>query len=514
VVAFEISGLRDGESSSGGWGFGGSGASGGVADDGGRARLYGSMASYPKQLEVLPLSQPFDATGDCAVRVPGSKSLTNRALLLAALSDGQCELQNVLFADDTKRMLEALESLGFKLEIDEANTTVKVYGQNGNIPAKSADLFLGNAGTATRFLTAACCLGDPDATFEIRGIPRMHERPIGELVTMLRQLGARIEYLGNEGFPPLRIHGGLKEKLAELGETPTLNVKPTLSSQYISAMLQIAPLLPHGLEMEFDGPITSRPYVEMTAGLQHKFGAKVVLDLPDVLQQLDHIAVSNSQYELAKFLIEPDASNATYFFAAATVVKKSSASVGLDTQSTQGDVSFASKLGEMGAEYTKVIKGPFPSIQISSSDGCISQGDHDLGNMPDTAQTLAVVALFADGPTTMRNIGTLRVKETDRVAALENELSKLGATVEVNGDDMTITPPVENWKPEREDRVVVIETYDDHRMAMSFAIAGLASDLLPGQPRVVIDDPGCVAKTYPQYWDHLHEYLGAEVVAH
>ena len=467
------------------------------------------MPNFPDQYEVKPLAGPFDATGDHAVRVPGSKSLTNRALLLAALAEGTTTLTGVLFADDTRRMMEALDTLGFELEIDETTATVTLHGQGGVLPDLDDDtqLFLGNAGTAMRFLTAACALGTRNSSYTLDGIPRMRERPLGELVDLLRRLGATIDYLAQDGFPPVRIHGGLRETLAQRDDTPELKVATTLSSQYVSALLQIAPCLPHGLKLKFTGPITSRPYVWMTQRMMHAFGS----DHPSTD---DAITVSNINYTTpGEYPIEPDASNASYFLAAAAVIPDSRCEIpGLEADSLQGDSLFIKALGRLGVLSGYHGKGDCISVQPRSPRlrGCT----HNLADMPDMAQTLAGVALFADGPTTITHVGNLRVKETDRLAALQNELTKLGATVTIDGDDITITPPPEDEAalPFKPGGIVEIDTYDDHRMAMSFAVAGLASDKLPGRPRIVINDPGCVAKTYPNFFDDLRRYLGASVV--
>lgn len=473
------------------------------------------MGDYPAQYEVQPLGKPFDATGDNAVRVPGSKSLTNRALLLAALAEGSTTLTGVLFADDTRRMLEALQTLGFSLDVDESATTVTVHGRGGTIPnaGRDVELFLGNAGTATRFLTAACCLAPPQASYRIKGIPRMHQRPIGELVDLLRKLGATIDYLGEDGFPPLRVHGGLREKQA----ADQLTIGRTLSSQYISALLQIAPCLPRGLEMSFREEVTSRPYVVMTQRVMEKFDVPWRLNLG-----VDYVRIERRNLSRpTPYAIEPDASNASYFLAAAAVSQGSRAEIaGLCWMSTQGDSEFFSALAQMMSDDE-----PHPHAGYGGSDSAVLVSSprssrlrgstQDLSDMPDMAQTLAVVAIFAKGETVIRNVGNLRVKETDRLAALDNELTKLGARVTIDGDDITIDPPTDATAlPFEPGGVVEIDTYDDHRMAMSFAVAGLASDRLPGRPRVVINDPGCVAKTYPGFWDDLRRYLGARVVAY
>lgn len=440
------------------------------------------MTTVAETIAIEPIDA-FEAT----VRPPGSKSLTNRALLLAALAGGRSSLSGVLFSDDTRVMLDALAGLGFDLNIDESERTVAITGRAGEFgPDKSAvaprDLHLGNAGTAYRFLTAALCLGH--GVYRLDGIARMRERPIEQLVTPLRELGAAIDYEGREGFPPLRITGGGLRG----GE---LTFAPTLSSQYISALLQIGPCLPDGIVLHFDGPITSRPYVEMTLALMARFGASIDAD-----PALTRIAVAPGGYQALDLAIEPDASNASYFLAAAAMIPGARCTVeGLGRGSLQGDVGFADLLHAMGAGL--LFGRDFITVIGPPADQPLQAIDIDLGAMPDMAQTLAAVALFAKGTTTMRNIGNLRIKETDRLAALRNELTKLGATVEIDGDDLSITPPADGRiKP------ASIETYDDHRMAMSFAIIGLRA------PGITILDPSCVNKTYPDFFHDLAR-LGA-----
>ncbi len=437
--------------------------------------------SLPDPLPIQPLTFPFDLTIE---DLPGSKSLTNRALLLAALADGKSTLTGVLFSDDSRVMLDALARLGFNLQIDESSRTVTITGQGGRLPVDSAELFLGNAGTATRFLTAACCLGQ--GPYTIDGIPRMRERPIGELVNPLRQLGANIQYNLNENCPPITIS-------AESIASSSLSMAPTLSSQFISALLQIAPCLPEGLVINFKGPITSLPYVKMTLRLMQAFGAQIKHDSDYRSIKIIH----TNSYQPQSLHIEPDASNASYFLAAAALSPGSHLKIsGLGSDSLQGDVRFVNVLQEMGAAVsitpnTIDITGPPQLAGI----------DINLNDMPDMAQTLAVIALFAAGPTTIRDIGNLRVKETDRLAALHNELSKLGAAVEIAGDDLHIIPPRlptdgaggRNVLPEAD-----IDTYDDHRMAMSFAVAALNS------PGIRINDPACVNKTFPDFFQYLN----------
>lgn len=435
--------------------------------------------SISEQIEVRPV-EPFDVR----LRVPGSKSLTNRALLLAALAEGESTLVRPLVAEDTRRMMGALDALGFELTHDEVAERVTVRGQGGRMPRGDSQLELHNAGTAMRFLTAACCLPalhepDPESPggHTLDGNPRMRQRPIGELVDALRHLGARIEYVGQRQYPPLRVHS---QSLAG-GE---LRLGPMLSSQYISALLQVGPYCDGGLTLGFDGPVVSQPYVAMTVGLMRRFGAEVEVD-----EAFTRLRVAPGGYRGLDYEVEPDASSASYFLAAAAVVPGSRCVIeGLGDASLQGDVGFAQVLGQMGAS----VEVAADRISVAAPRDRLRGIDVSLNHMPDMAQTLAVAALFAEGATTIRDVGNLRVKETDRIAALQCELTKLGATVLVHGDDLRIEPPSGG-----EPRPATIDTYDDHRMAMSFAVAGLRS------PGVVINDPGCVGKTYPGFFDDL-----------
>jgi 3-phosphoshikimate 1-carboxyvinyltransferase len=438
-------------------------------------------------ITIQPIDRPFDVTFPDVERgippIPGSKSLTNRALLLAALAKGTSKLTGVLFSDDTRVMMKALKDLGFTLDIDEPNTTVTVHGQGGRIPAKKADLHLGNAGTAMRFLTAACCLGEPGSVYTLDGVPRMRERPIGELVEPLRELGANIEYLGEEGYPPLRIHAkGLRG-----GDIHIPNV---ISSQYVSALLQVGPYCGNGLALHFKESTVSWPYVEMTAKLMCTgFDA----DIPPYGGKAGHyIAVNPKAYKRTQYAVEPDASNASYFLAAAAILGCEVTITGIGFHSLQGDAMFGSQiLTDLGAECSTNNE----STTIKGAMTIRGNKHMPLNDMPDMAQTLGIVALFADGPITIANVGNLRVKETDRMAAMQTELTKLGAHVTVHGDDITINPP-----PGGKITPAAIDTYDDHRMAMAFAVIGLA------QPGITINDPDCVNKTFPEFFKYL-DYL-------
>ena len=417
-----------------------------------------------------------------SVRPPGSKSLTNRALLLGALAEGESTLSDVLVADDTTRMLDGLSALGIASDVGDGGRTVTLHGGAGELPASRADLNLGNAGTAYRFLTAACCLenrtGERGA-YRLDGIGRMRQRPVDQLVEAIRRIGGEINYLLDEGYPPLSVQGtGLRG-----GE---LSMAPTLSSQYISALLMVAPCSADGLEIRFEGPVTSRPYVEMTLSLMGRFGAQVEVD-----PSFGRIRVAPGRYVATDYAVEPDASSASYLLTAAAIVPDSTCTVnGLGFTSLQGDASFAEVLQQMGANV--VMGRDFITVMAPPGRKALEGIDIDLNHMPDMALTLAAIAPLCRGPTAIRNIGNLRIKETDRLAALECELTKLGAEARIDGDDLLIEPP-----PHNRIRPAAIDTYDDHRMAMSFAVLGL------GAGGVVIKDPDCVNKTFPDFFGYL-----------
>ena len=401
-----------------------------------------------------------------SVQLPGSKSISNRVLLLAALAEGETVIRDLLDADDTRVMLRALNALGVRCGPG------KVIGAGGAFPVKKADLFLGNAGTAFRPLTAvlALCGGE----YRLSGAPRMHERPIGDLVDALRAAGARIEYLGNEGYPPLRI---LPARVA-VGKP--LPVRGAASSQFVSALLMALPLAGGGT-VEVAGELISKPYVEITLNLMRRFGVEVrrdgwrSFDIP-----------RGSYISPGEILVEGDASSASYFLAAGAIAGGPVRVEGVGRDSTQGDVRFCEVLERMGA---KVSMGD--AWIEASSQGTLRAFDLDLNHIPDAAMTAAVMALFAAGPSTIRNVASWRVKETDRLAAMATELRKLGAKVEEGADYLRIEPPA------RLHADVAIDTYDDHRMAMCFSLVAVG-----GVP-VRINDPDCVAKTYPEYFAAL-----------
>lgn len=413
---------------------------------------------------------------DASVRVPGSKSLANRALLVAALAPGEARVTGLPDGDDTQRMRACLSNLGFALT-PTAEDAIESASPDGAITATQADLFVGNAGTVARFLTAAGCLGPAGATYQLDGIARMRQRPIAELVDTLRELGATIDYLGEPGYPPLRMHGGGLRGGA-------ITLPTTASSQFVSALLLAAPRMHNGLDLTFRGPVTSQPYVAMTLQVMAAFGVKAEVD-----DAFTRVQVAPGPYRATDYRIEPDASNASYLLAAAALIPGSRCTIeGLGRVSIQGDLGIADLLHQMGAG---LVFGPdFVSVSAPPADDGLQGIDVDLNAMPDMVQTLAVVALFARGATRIRNVGNLRLKETDRIAALRAELTRVGAGVRVDGDDLTITPPASGTLTP-----AAIETYDDHRMAMAFTVAGLRG------PGISILDPACVNKTWPGFFE-------------
>ena len=433
-------------------------------------------------LRIDPAAGPFTAT----ITPPGSKSLTNRALVLAAMARGDCVLTNVLFADDTRVMLDALRGLGFQVDVDEQNLAVRVIGQSGRIPSASAEIFCGNSGTTIRFLAAMLSLGR--GTYTLDGVSRMRQRPIGPLVMMLRNLGVRVSHTMADGYPPIRINAdGLPGGFVKYGSET--------SSQYLSAVLMAAPYARNEVLVDLVGPQTSWPYVAMTMQLMDVFGVTPELVRDPNTGEPKRIIVPRDPYTPTEYAVEPDASNATYFLAAAAVHPGAKVTIeGLGKRSLQGDVAFADVLHRMGADL--VFGRDFITLKGTET---FEATDVDLSSMPDTAQTLAVACLFAEGTSTIRGLHTLRVKETDRLAALATELKKLGAGTEIEGNDALIITPPEDGKL----RPAAIDTYDDHRMAMSFSIAGTKS------AGVTIRDAECVNKTYPNYFADLERTIRA-----
>lgn len=428
-------------------------------------------------MSIQPVHQPFDA----AVRVPGSKSISNRALPIAAMADGASALTGVLFSDDTRHMIEALQVLGFQLSIDEPAQKVTVVGLGGQIPTGRSSLFCGNSGTTIRFLTAFCAASS--GRHCLHGVPRMHQRPIGELINALAALGAPVDYQLSPGFPPVCTTGA--------GLTGgTCRFSASQSSQYISAVLMAAPLARKPVCIQLDGPITSEPYIEMTLNMMDQFG--IAFDQKTTPTRREIIIPSGQRYRPRAYAIEPDASSASYFLAAAALIPGSKVRIlGLGNKSLQGDVAFAEVLKQVGGAVEILAD----QIVLRGTDRLIGI-DINMNNIPDMVQTLAVVALFAKGPTRITGVGNLRLKETDRLAALETELSRLGAHVRTTTDSIAIEPPL-TVQPAR------IRTYDDHRMAMAFAVAGLR------QPGIQIENPDCCAKTYPDFFRDLSAMAAA-----
>ncbi|MCA9292920.1 MAG: 3-phosphoshikimate 1-carboxyvinyltransferase [Phycisphaerales bacterium] len=443
----------------------------GKAPPPGVSALRRPLGDLPDPLPIPPLARPFNIT----LVPPGSKSLTNRALLLAALGEGDSIIRNPLLdADDAKRMLKALRRLGIETEVHPSREWVIVHGAGGELQG-DVEINLNNAGTATRFLTAAAALADGPVTID--GNERMRQRPIGELVAFLRALGIEVEDLGAPGCVPLRVHG--QGSLAG-GE---LTIPTTASSQYVSALLMIAPLCAQGLTLRFEGEITSKSYIDMTVGLMaNEFGVTIEASEHEI-----HVPpgpIASIEYE-----VEADASSAGYFWAAAAMTPKARTRIpGLTFQSLQADARLPMVLRQMGAPIEYDAGG----AEVHGAKA-LEGVDVDLAAMPDAAMTVAAVACFARGASTLRGLRTLRVKESDRLAATQAELTKIGAHVTIEGDDaLRIQPPTHMT-----DAPITFDTYDDHRMAMSLSLIGLR------RPNVSINDPRCVDKTFPGFWEAL-----------
>jgi len=426
-------------------------------------------------LDLVPMSR-----AEGAVALPGSKSISNRTLLLAALAAGDTTLSGLLDADDVDRMQEALAALGIKVDGIAGTRDFVVHGQGGVIPVKAARLNLGNAGTALRPLTAVLALAG--GRYEISGVARMHERPIGDLVDALRALGADIRYLGTAGFPPLAIGPGTA---SAAGAPDRVTVRGDVSSQFVSALLMALPILTanadRALTVDIAGELISKPYVAITTHLMGRFGVAVEQEG----WRSFRVPAGARYTSPGSIHVEGDASSASYFLAAGAIGGGPVRVTGVGRRSIQGDVAFADALARMGA----VIHGGDDWIEARAGRS-LNGIRIDCASIPDAAMTLAVVALFAQGPTTLTGIASWRVKETNRIAAMAAELAKLGATVDAGEDHLTVFPP-EKLTP------ATIDTYDDHRIAMCFSLAAL------GKVAVRIADPDCVRKTFPGYFAAL-----------
>lgn len=420
-------------------------------------------------MESLTL-QPI-ARVDGAINLPGSKSVSNRALLLAALACGKTVLTNLLDSDDVRHMLNALSALGINYTLSADRTRCDITGNGGPLRAPGAlELFLGNAGTAMRPLAAALCLGQNEIV--LTGEPRMKERPIGHLIDSLRQGGANIDYLEQENYPPLRLRGGF------IGGD--IEVDGSVSSQFLTALLMTAPLAPKDTIIRVKGELVSKPYIDITLNLMKTFGVEIA---NHHYQQF--VVKGGQQYHSpGRYLVEGDASSASYFLAAGAIKGGTVKVTGIGRKSMQGDIRFADVLEKMGATIT------WGDDFIACTRGELHAIDMDMNHIPDAAMTIATTALFAKGTTTLRNIYNWRVKETDRLFAMATELRKVGAEVEEGHDYIRITPPA---KLQHAD----IGTYNDHRMAMCFSLVALSDT------PVTILDPKCTAKTFPDYFEQL-----------
>lgn len=427
-------------------------------------------------MEFLDLNPSTQAQGE--ITLPGSKSISNRVLLIAALAKGDTKITGLLDSDDTRVMLAALQTLGVPLEQVDAQTYV-VHGIDAantkGFPQAQADIFLGNAGTAFRPLTAALAVIGGD--YYLHGVPRMHERPIGDLVESLCSFGCQIDYQQNKGYPPLKIYS------PQLNLTAPIEIEGSVSSQFLTALLMVSPLIAKRQQKEVvlqvKGELISKPYIAITLNLMARFGVEVKHD------NWSRFYVSpDAQYQsVPLYHVEGDASSASYFMALGLLGRGPIRLHGVGAQSIQGDMQFAKVVEHMGAHITMGDNW----VEIRGGKKPLRAFDMDFNLIPDAAMTAAVLALYADGPCTLRNIGSWRVKETDRIAAMHNELSKLGAKVESGEDWLRVTPPT-TWQS------ASIATYDDHRMAMCFSLATF------GPVGVRILDPRCVAKTFPDYF--------------
>jgi len=420
---------------------------------------------FPEEIEIQPLDHPVDAT----IKVPGSKSVTNRVLIIAALADGPSTINNPLFSDDSFWLMEALIRLGFKVHADRDEAGVQITGKRGIIPQNSMEVFVGNAGTVARFLPPVLALGE--GPYWVDGVPRMRERPVADLVDAMRGLGAGVKYAGEGGRFPLVVEGGGLRG-------GTVRVRGGKSSQFVSGLLMAAPYAGEPVTLEIEGR-KDWPYVGITADVMRDFGVEVGIE-----DSFRRLTVEPGAYAAKEYAVEPDASAASYFLAAAAVTGGWMRIPGLGAGSPQGDLRFAGVLRKMGCEVE--LGSDFIELR---GPGILRGVDVDMGAFSDTMITLSAIAPFASSPTTIRNVGHTRHQETDRIAAIATELGRLGVRVEEAPDSLRITPgPVSP---------AAVRTYGDHRMAMAFAVTGLAA------PGIRIREPGCVTKTFPDYFQRL-----------
>ncbi len=426
-------------------------------------------------IEIQPVQSPIRGT----IRPPGSKSISNRAMILAALADGTSTLTGILDSQDTRVMIESLRRLDFEVDQDAGGCRCTVHGLSGRIPASSADLWLENSGTSIRFLTSLCALGR--GAYRLDGVERMRQRPIGDLVRALQPLGAnvRFELFGSDG-PPVIVDG----TASHMHGGSTL-IKGDISSQFLSSLLMAAPACSDAVHVKVEGELVSKPYIAMTLKMMRAFGAEI--DFPD---DLSEFRIQSRPYRSCSYDIEPDASAASYCFGAAAVTGGTVTVTGLSRGALQGDVGFAAVLEQMGCQVT------WGSDRITVTGRALHGIDIDMNAISDTAQTLSAVAVFADSPTTIRNVGHMRHKETDRITAVVTELQRAGIRADEHEEGLTIYPGVP--------QAAEIQTYDDHRMAMSFSLLGLR---VPG---IRILEPGCTTKTYPKYFEDLAALCAGE----
>ena len=443
------------------------------------------MFTTSPSLQIIPIDHPLNAT----VRVPGSKSLTNRALLIAALTNGKTRLTNALFSDDSKYFAQALQTLGFDIQLNEANHEMIVTGLGGKIPVSKAELFIGNAGTAARFLSAFLTLGHGE--YILDGEPRMRERPIGDLVDALSQLGCNIQPVFQTDHGPSTMDHGQSPMVNGHISPPIkifanglpggkTKIAGNISSQFLSALLMVAPYAESPIEIELTTNLNSKPYVDMTIAIMKDFGMEIERHDDSLFT-----VCPASYLPIANYQIESDASAASYFFAVPAICGGTVRVENISRNSKQGDITFLDILKQMGCQ----IREGHNFMGVTGVS--LLQGvDADMRDIPDTAQTLAVIAPFASSPTRIRGIASARVKETDRIYATCNELRRLGVQVDEHEDGMTIYP-CKTFKPAN------VQTYNDHRMAMAFSLIGLRVD------GVTIENPSCVSKTFPNYFEVL-----------